>query len=80
METRTWVRVVLVCLTVPIAVVANSFRVFGTGLLMQSRFSEEAKGAPHAVAALLIFAVSMMMLFAMHRVIGAHLEECSGRT
>ena len=69
METRTWVRVVLVCLTLPIAVVANSFRVFGTGLLMQSRFSDKAEGLPHAFAALLIFAVSMIMLFAMHRLI-----------
>jgi exosortase len=69
METRKWVRVVLVCLTVPIALVANSLRVFGTGLLMQSRFSEEAEGAPHALAALLIFAVSMIILFAVHRLI-----------
>ncbi len=69
METRTWVRVVLVCLTVPIAVVANSFRVFGTGLLMQSRFSDKAEGLPHAFAALLIFAVATMLLFVVHRVI-----------
>src|SRR5271169_6064436 len=41
METRTWVRVVLVCLTVPIAVVANSFRVFATGLLMQFGYIDE---------------------------------------
>ena len=34
-ETRTWVRIVLVCLAVPIAVVANSFRIFSTGLLME---------------------------------------------
>lgn len=88
METRKWVRVALVCLTVPIAVVANSFRVFGTGLLMQSGFSDEAEGVSHALAALLIFTVAMMMLFAVHRVISliwksgpaaprniAHLEE-----
>ena len=69
METRTWVRVVLVCLTVPIAVVANSFRVFATGLLMQFGYIDEAEGVPHALAGVLIFAVALMMLFAVHRVI-----------
>ena len=69
METRTWVRVVLVCLTVPIAVVANSFRVFVTGLLMQFGYIDEAEGVPHALAGVLIFAVALIMLFAVHRVI-----------
>jgi exosortase D (VPLPA-CTERM-specific) len=68
-ETRTWVRVVLLCLTVPIAVVANSFRVFGTGVLMQFGYRDEAEGVPHALAGSLIFAVALMMLFAAHRVI-----------
>jgi exosortase len=36
METRTWVRIVLVCLTAPIVVVANSGRIFATALLVQS--------------------------------------------
>jgi exosortase D (VPLPA-CTERM-specific) len=88
METRKWVRVVLVCLTVPIAVVANSFRVFATGLLRQFGYIDEAEGVPHALAGVLIFAVALMMLFAVHRVISliwksgpaaprnvAHLEE-----
>jgi exosortase len=68
-ETRTWVRVVLLCLTVPIAVVANSFRVFGTGVLMQFGYRDEAEGVPHALAGSLIFAVALMMLFAAHSVI-----------
>jgi EpsI family protein len=63
------VRVVLLCLTVPIAVVANSFRVFGTGVLMQFGYRDEAEGVPHALAGSLIFAVALMMLFAAHRVI-----------
>jgi exosortase len=68
LETRTWVRVVLVCLTAPIAVVANSFRIFVTGLLMQFRYIDEAEGVPHALAGVLIFAVALMMIFAVHRV------------
>jgi len=35
MEDRVWVRVVLAIAAVPIAVVANSFRIVGTGLLIQ---------------------------------------------
>jgi hypothetical protein len=71
-------------------VAANSFRVFGTGLLVQFGYGDEAEGAPHALAGLLIFAVALIMLFAVHRLICliwksgpaaprnvAHLEEQS---
>jgi exosortase D (VPLPA-CTERM-specific) len=69
METRKWVRVVLALSVAPIAVVANSFRVFSTGLLMEFGYKDLAKGAPHVLAAFLVFAVALMMLFAVHRVI-----------
>lgn len=69
METRTWVRVVLACLAVPIAVVANSFRLLSTGLLMEFGYRDATEGAPHALAGLLVFAVALVMLFAVHRVI-----------
>ncbi|HMD16457.1 MAG TPA: EpsI family protein [Terriglobales bacterium] len=88
METRRWVRVVLVLSAVPIAVAANSFRVFGTGLLVNFGYADEAEGVPHALAALLVFALALFMLFAVHRAISliwegdpvaprkvAHLEE-----
>ncbi len=69
METRMWVRVVLVCLAIPIAVVANSFRIFGTGLLVQSGHKEMAEGFLHGFAGWLIFVVALIMLFAVHRLI-----------
>ncbi len=69
MEARKWVRVVLVLSALPIAVVANSARVFGTGLLMEYGFANEAEGVPHAISGLLVFAVALIMLFAVHRVI-----------
>ncbi len=69
LDSRKWVRVVLACAAVPIAVAANSFRVFGTGLLVQFGYGDEAEGVPHALAGLLIFAVALMLLFAVHRVI-----------
>jgi len=69
METRKWVRVVLLCLAVPIAVVANSFRVLSAGLLMQFGHRNLAEGMPHSLAGFLVFAVALVMLFALHRVI-----------
>jgi exosortase D (VPLPA-CTERM-specific) len=69
MEARTWVRIVLVCLTVPIIVVANSVRIFGTAMLVQFGNRDLAEGVPHALAAFVVFAAALTMLFAVHRVI-----------
>jgi exosortase len=69
MDQRKWVRLVLVCSAVPIAVAANSFRIFGTGLLVQYWDPEKAEGFFHAFSGWLIFVVSLIMLFAAHRVI-----------
>ncbi len=69
METRKWVRVVLALSAVPIAVAANSFRVFGTGLLVQYWDPDKAEGFFHTFEGWLIFVVALIMLFAVHRVI-----------
>jgi exosortase len=69
METRKWVRVVLALSAVPIAVTANSFRVFGTGLLVQYWDPDKAEGFFHTFEGWLIFVVALIMLFAVHRVI-----------
>jgi exosortase len=69
MDRRNWVRFVLACSAVPIAVVANSFRVFGTGLLVQYWDPEKAEGFFHLFSGWLIFVVSLIMLFTLHRVI-----------
>ncbi len=69
METRIWVRVLLVCFAVPIAVVANSFRVFGTGMLVQYWDPDKAEGFFHTFEGWLVFVVALIMLFAVHRVI-----------
>ncbi len=68
-ETRTWVRVVLALAAVPIAVAANSFRIFGTGLLVQYWDPDKAVGFFHAFSGWLIFVVALIMLFAVHRAI-----------
>lgn len=69
METRIWVRVLLALAAVPIAVAANSFRIFGTGLLVQYWDPDKAEGFYHALGGWLIFVVALIMLFAVHRVI-----------
>jgi exosortase len=69
METRIWVRVVLAVAAVPIAVAANSFRIFGTGLLVQYWDPDKAEGFYHALGGWLIFVVALIMLFAVHQVV-----------
>ena len=69
MDDRKWVRVVLACSAVPIAVAANSFRIFGTGLLVQYWDPEKAEGFFHTFSGWLIFVVSLILLFAVHRLI-----------
>jgi exosortase len=66
MEDRQWVRVLLAIAAVPIAVVANSFRIVGTGLLVQYWDPEKAEGFFHLFEGWLIFVVSLIMLFALH--------------
>ncbi len=68
-ESRKWVRVVLALAAVPIAVAANGFRIFGTGLLVQYWDPDKAVGFFHAFSGWLIFVVALIMLFAVHRVI-----------
>jgi len=71
MDKRTWVRVVLAISAVPIAVAANGFRIFGTGLLVQYWDPEKAQGFFHLFSGWLIFVVSLIMLFGLHHLINA---------
>ncbi|MGD0509329.1 MAG: exosortase/archaeosortase family protein [Terriglobales bacterium] len=80
METRMWVRVVLVCSAVPIAVAANSFRIFGTGLLVQYWDPDKAEGFYHALGGWLIFVVALLMLFAVHRAISLIWKNSPAKT
>jgi exosortase len=69
METRPWVRVALALASIPIAVVANSFRIVGTGLLVQYWDPEKAEGFFHLFSGWLIFVVSLVMLFLLHQLL-----------
>jgi exosortase/archaeosortase family protein len=60
---------VLAIAAVPIAVVANSLRIVGTGLLIQYWDPEKAEGFFHLFEGWLIFVVSLIFLFAVHGLI-----------
>lgn len=67
LEPRIAIRWILALASVPIAVIANSFRIIGTGLLVQYWDPEKAQGFFHTFSGWLIFVVSLLMLFALHR-------------
>ncbi len=67
METRAYVRVLLALCAIPIAVAANSFRIVGTGLLVQNWDPERALGFFHTFSGWVIFMASLVMLLAVHR-------------
>ncbi|PYV97967.1 MAG: exosortase [Acidobacteria bacterium] len=69
MESRIWIRVLLAIASVPIAVAANSFRIVGTGLLVQYWDPEKAEGFFHLFSGWLIFVMSLAMLFALHKLL-----------
>ena len=66
-EPRIWMRVVLGLASLPIAVIANSLRIVGTGLIVQYWDPEKAEGFFHLFSGWLIFVVSLLLLFLLHR-------------
>ena len=70
MEKRIWIRCLLVLAAVPIAVVANSVRIIGTGLLVQYWDPDKAEGYFHASWGWIIFVVSLILLFGLHSLVG----------
>lgn len=67
LEPRISIRWILALASVPIAVIANSLRIIGTGLLVQYWDPEKAQGFFHTFSGWLIFVVSLVMLFLLHR-------------
>lgn len=72
MERRIWVRVVLALASIPIAVAANSFRIVGTGLLVQYWDPDKAQGFFHEFSGWLVFVVSLLMLYLLHQLFRLH--------
>ena len=63
MTQKGWIkRIVLTLLAVPIAIVVNSIRVIGTGILAENYGPQVAEGFFHEFAGLLIFGVAIVLL------------------
>jgi exosortase len=69
MEPRIVVRVLLALASIPIAIAANSLRVVGTGLLVQYWDPDRAQGFFHEFQGWLVFVVSLVMLYFLHRIL-----------
>ncbi len=70
MEKSNWKRVALVVASVPIAIIANAFRILGTGLCVQYWNPDKAVGFFHEFSGWVIFLVSLSSLFVVHRAMG----------
>jgi exosortase len=66
LERKTWKRWALALSAVPIAVIANVARIFGTGLCVQYWDPEKALGFFHEFSGWLMFVVSLGCLYLVH--------------
>lgn len=61
-QSRLHKRFILIALAIPIAIIANSIRVIGTGILASKYGSVAAEGFFHEFAGLVIFGIAIVML------------------
>ncbi|MGH9469632.1 MAG: exosortase A [Terriglobia bacterium] len=69
LESRNSIRVLLAVAAVPIAVLANGLRIMGTGLTGLYWDPARAQGFFHEFSGWVIFVVSLLALFVMHRIL-----------
>lgn len=69
MHPSAWVRTLLAAATIPVAILANGFRVAGTGIAAHYYGPEAAEGFFHTFSGWLVFLAAFAMLFVMHRLI-----------
>ncbi|MCE9636104.1 MAG: exosortase/archaeosortase family protein [Planctomycetes bacterium] len=58
----TWLRIVLVVSTIPIAIAANALRVIVTGILAYEVDPKYAAGTSHSITGMLVFVTGLLML------------------
>jgi exosortase len=78
-EPRVWSRLLLIVAAIPVAVFANGVRIMGSGVLGQYWSPDKAEGFFHMFSGILIFAVSLAMLLALHQALTWTLRRSSGR-
>jgi exosortase len=68
-DPRSWVRLILVVGTIPIAIAANGIRVAGTGIAAHYYGPEAAQGFFHSFSGWIIFIAAFIMMFILYRAI-----------
>lgn len=68
-ERRLWMRVALIAMMMPIAIVSNAFRIFGTGVLTSQISPRLAQGFFHEFSGWLIFVTAVGLMIALHRLL-----------
>jgi exosortase len=66
LEPRLWVRIALVVLMVPSAIVSNAIRIMGAGMMAHRFGPAAAEGFLHTFSGWVIFLVALLLLFALH--------------
>ncbi|HEY0565278.1 MAG TPA: exosortase/archaeosortase family protein [Terriglobales bacterium] len=75
LEKLVWRRVVIALLSVPIAVAANALRIVGTGLCVQYWDPDKALGFFHEFSGWVVFVLSLLILYGIHRVMHVFLDR-----
>jgi exosortase len=68
-DTRTFVRTIIALSAVPVAIVANGFRVAGTGFAAHFYGAEAAQGFFHEFSGWIVFVVALLLLFGVVRLL-----------
>jgi exosortase len=74
LEPRLWVRILLVVLMVPIAILSNAIRIMGAGMMAHRFGPAAAEGFLHEFSGWVIFLVALLLLFAFHWIL-RHLRK-----
>lgn len=74
-EKRVWLRVLLVAMAIPVAVLSNSFRVFATGLTTYWAGPQMAHGFLHEFSGLVVFIIAACTIVLVHRIISLFPES-----
>lgn len=68
-EEKRWIRWLIIVIMVPIAIVSNSIRIFGAGLLTYHFGPSMAQGFFHEFSGWVIFVAALLLMFACHWVL-----------
>lgn len=79
-SSKTWVRFLLVIGAVPIAIVANGFRIMGTGVVGEYWGRDKSEGFFHGFSGVVVFVFSFVLLILLGQAVQRTLEMVRRRT